>query len=92
MLIVGACWPGPRGSWGGPVATALGVALAAELFRLVHAPALDAFRATLAGALLFGRVFSPWNVAAYWLGVTLALPVHLRFGRAPADTQERDSP
>lgn len=28
-----------------------------ELIRLVHFPALDAFRATTAGALLLGRVF-----------------------------------
>lgn len=40
-----------------------------ELVRLVHAPWLDAFRMTTAGGLLLGRIFSPWNIAAYWLGI-----------------------
>jgi hypothetical protein len=47
-------------------------AVAVECLRLYHAPWLDAFRATPAGALLLGRVFSPWNVAAYWAGIGLA--------------------
>ena len=33
-------------------------ALAVELFKLLHTPALDNFRLTLAGQLLIGRVFS----------------------------------
>jgi uncharacterized protein DUF2809 len=44
-----------------------------ELFRLVHAPWLDAFRLTPAGALLLGRVFSPWNMLAYAAGIGLAM-------------------
>jgi hypothetical protein len=48
------------------------IAIGAEAFRLYHAPALDAFRETLAGALLLGRIFSPANVVAYELGVVLA--------------------
>ncbi len=54
------------------VAAALAIAVATELFRLYHAPGLDAFRLTLPGRLLIGRVFSPWNVVAYGLGITLA--------------------
>ncbi len=57
-----------RPSWRS-VAAAAAIAFAAELFRLYHQPALDAFRMTLAGALLFGRVFDPWNIAAYWIGI-----------------------
>lgn len=53
-------------------AIALTVAVLVELFRLVHTPGLDAFRLTLAGQLLLGRVFSPWNVAAYAVGIGLA--------------------
>jgi hypothetical protein len=34
------------------------VAVCVELFRLVHSPWLDAFRLTLAVALLLGRIFS----------------------------------
>jgi hypothetical protein len=80
LLIVGACWPGSRRS--ATVAAGAGlVALAAELLRLHHDPALDAFRATVAGSFLLGHVFSPWNVVAYWLGIGATLPNHLFFAR-----------
>ena len=52
---------------------ALMVAIAVESFRLWHTPALDAFRLTTAGALLLGRVFSLWNIAAYAIGIAAAL-------------------
>jgi hypothetical protein len=45
------------------------IAIGVELFRLVHTPGLDAFRLTTAGALLLGRVFSPWNMVAYGFGI-----------------------
>ncbi len=38
-------------------------AIALELLRLVHFPALDAYRTTPAGVLLLGRGFSLWDVA-----------------------------
>ena len=50
---------------------ALLIAIAVELFRLWHGPVLDAFRLTPAGALLLGRVFSPWNIVAYAAGIAL---------------------
>lgn len=53
-------------------AVALAVAVLVELFRLVHTPGLDAFRLTLAGQLLLGRIFSVWNVLAYAIGIGLA--------------------
>ncbi len=40
--------------------------------RLVHTPALDAFRLTMPGALLLGRVFSIWDIAAYAVGIACA--------------------
>jgi uncharacterized protein DUF2809 len=49
------------------------IAVGVELFRLVHAPWLDAFRLTLPGALLLGRIFSPWNMLAYGVGIVLAM-------------------
>ena len=49
------------------------IAIAIELFRLVHVPSLDAFRLTTAGALLLGRIFSPWNMVAYGCGIALAV-------------------
>ena len=52
---------------------AASIAVGVELFRLVHAPWLDTFRLTLAGALLLGRIFSPWNMLAYGVGIALAV-------------------
>ena len=52
---------------------AAAIAVAVELFRLVHAPWLDAFRLTLPGALLLGRIFSPWNMLAYGAGIVLGV-------------------
>jgi hypothetical protein len=52
---------------------AIAIAVCVELFRLVHTPWLDEFRPTLAGALLLGRVFSPWNMVAYGAGIGLGL-------------------
>jgi hypothetical protein len=49
------------------------IAIGVELFRLVHAPWLDDFRLTLAGALLLGRIFSLWNILAYGAGIGLAV-------------------
>jgi hypothetical protein len=52
-----------------PLVIALAAAIFAalvELSRLYHSPGLDAFRLTLAGALLLGRAFSWWHFVAYW--------------------------
>jgi hypothetical protein len=46
-----------------------GIATAVEVFNLCHAPTLDAFRLTLPGALLLGRIFSVWDILAYWLAL-----------------------
>jgi hypothetical protein len=52
---------------------AAGIAISVELFRLVHFPWLDAFRLTLPGALLLGRIFSVWNMAAYGVGIAIGM-------------------
>lgn len=44
------------------------IAAVVEFSRLVHTPWLDAFRLTTVGALLLGRIFSPWNLVAYAIG------------------------
>jgi Protein of unknown function (DUF2809) len=49
------------------------IAVSVELFRLVHTPWLDAFRLTLPGALLLGRIFSPWDIIAYGAGILLGM-------------------
>lgn len=51
------------------------IAIAVELFRLYHTPWLDAFRLTLAGALLLGRIFSVWNIVAYIAGIAVAAAI-----------------
>jgi hypothetical protein len=44
-------------------------ALAVELFKLVHSPAIDSFRLTLAGQLIIGRFFSYGDILAYWVAI-----------------------
>lgn len=63
------------------IALAFVVAILVELFRLYHTPWLDAFRVTLAGALLLGRVFSLWNIVAYACGIVAAYLVKRAFMR-----------
>jgi Protein of unknown function (DUF2809) len=58
---------------------AASIAVGVELFRLVHTPWLDDFRLTMAGALLLGRIFSPWNVLAYGVGIIFGMLLD-RFG------------
>ncbi|NEU12187.1 DUF2809 domain-containing protein [Methylobacterium sp. BTF04] len=69
---------GPASRWRILAISAL-IAMAVELFRLVHAPWLDAFRLTLAGKLLIGRVYSPWNLVAYAVGLITAGFLDRRF-------------
>jgi hypothetical protein len=52
---------------------AAAIAACVELFRLIHAPWLDAFRLTLPGALLLGRIFSAWDMLAYGAGIALGM-------------------
>lgn len=47
------------------------VAAAVECFKLYHSPGLNAFRHTLAGQLLLGRVFSLRDIVAYWLAIAV---------------------
>ncbi len=58
---------------------ALGIIVAVEGARLLHAPALDAFRATLAGQLLLGRIFSAANVLVDGLGAGTAAALTARW-------------
>ncbi|CCE01259.1 DUF2809 domain-containing protein [Bradyrhizobium sp. STM 3809] len=54
---------------------ALAVAVLVEASRLIHTPWLDSFRLTLAGALLLGRIFSLWNIAAYAVGILMGIAI-----------------
>ena len=62
-------------------ATAATIAALVEFSRLLHAPALDAFRLTLAGKLILGRFFSVRDIAAYWLAIAAAALIDWRWMR-----------
>lgn len=72
----------PAATRGRLATVAMTLALLVELFRLLHAPWLDAFRMTTAGALLLGRVFSVWNLAAYMVGIATAWGIDRSTGSA----------
>jgi hypothetical protein len=74
-----------RPRWPIPTAAlaAMVVSGAVELFKLVHAPWLDAFRLTLPGALLLGRVFSLWDLAAYAAAIAPGALADRRMRPAP---------
>jgi hypothetical protein len=71
FLLVGVLLP--RLSRTQIAAIAVAIAILVEFSRLVHAPWLDAFRLTAAGALLLGRIFSLWNIVAYMIGIALGV-------------------
>jgi len=48
------------------------IATAVEFFKLYSSPAMDAFRLTLPGVILLGRVFSVRDIVAYWVAIGLA--------------------
>lgn len=54
------------------------LATCVEFFKLVHTPALDAFRVTLPGILLFGRFFSLWDIVAYWWAMFIGMWLDIR--------------
>jgi hypothetical protein len=75
----------PRASRFQVVVFSATIAVVVELFRLLHAPWLDEFRLTLAGALLLGRIFSVWDILAYGAGIWLAML--LDYLAVPASTE-----
>ena len=82
LFIVSIAWPAL--SRARIIAIAATIAVTVELFRLVHTPWLDAFRLTLAGALLLGRIFSPWDILAYGVGILLGALLDFRLRLASA--------
>jgi hypothetical protein len=45
------------------------VATAVEIFKLYRSPGMDACRLTPLGMLMLGRIFSGWDIVAYWLAI-----------------------
>lgn len=72
FLLVGTIVPNVRSR---AIWISVAIALIVEFIRLVHFPALDAFRTTQFGLLLLGRVFSLWNIVAYCVGIIIAAAV-----------------
>ena len=67
--------------------TAATLSVAVECFKLVRAPALDQFRATLAGKILLGRHFTFGAMAAYLLAISGVFWLDQRY--RPDKTQEK---
>jgi len=49
------------------------IAVTVEFSQLLHTEWLDAVRRTTIGVLLIGRFFSWWDIAAYLIGITVAV-------------------
>ena len=65
-------------------ALALLLACGIECFKRVRTPGLDAFRLTLPGKLLLGRVFSGRDLLAYSVAIVLATALDLALVRRAA--------
>lgn len=63
---------------------------AIEFFKLYRSPGVDVFRHTIPGILLLGRVFSAWDLLAYWAAIVTGawFDRRLRLGKAPAKKKE----
>lgn len=48
------------------------VAASVEFSQLIQWEWLDQFRRAAVGALLIGRTFTLWDIAAYWVGIAVA--------------------
>lgn len=57
------------------------LATAVEFVKLYRSPLLDAFRLTLPGIVLLGRIFSVWDIVAYWLAIFAGALVDRGFRR-----------
>jgi hypothetical protein len=83
--IVSALLPAQRLLAAGLLAAA--VATAIEFLKLHHSTALDAFRHTLPGILLLGRIFSVWDILAYWLAISAGVLADSALRRVRSATQ-----
>jgi predicted membrane protein len=62
-----------------------------EFFKLYQAPALNAFRLTVPGILLLGRVFSAWDILAYWVAIGIGASIDLCMRQAIAVEPRRNT-
>ena len=66
---------------------AAAIATSVEFLKLYHSTALDAFRHTLPGILLLGRIFSVWDILAYWVGISAGVLADSALRRVRSATQ-----
>jgi hypothetical protein len=80
----------PRTRFLAACALAGALCTAVEFAKLYHSPGLDAFRHTLAGILLLGRIFSTRDILAYWIAITIAtiLDLAMQRGLNPAPSNK----
>jgi hypothetical protein len=65
---------------------AAAIATTVELFKLVHTPALDAFRLSFAGKVILGRFFYYSDFLAYYLAIAAAAFTDTRLRRRALQT------
>jgi hypothetical protein len=82
--LVSALLPTSRLTTGALVAAA--IAAAVEFGKLLRAPNLDAFRHTIPGILLLGRVFSVTDLLVYGLAIVGGVVLDRRLRRRPSNT------
>jgi len=69
------------------------LATTVEFVKLYHSPILDAFRLTLPGIVLLGRIFSFWDIVAYWFAISVGALVDRGFRREEqAARTEKEAP
>ncbi len=84
-------------SWAVPgragVLASLAVTAAVEVGKLWHTVGLDGFRETIWGKLLLGKVFSGWDVVAYWvaIGLVAGAEAKIRMKRARGERHPIES-
>ena len=71
----------PRCDWRIILAAACPVSIGVEFSRLIDVGWLNAFRATLAGKLTLGAVFSLWNLPAHFAGAAAGAIIDIRWLR-----------
>ena len=82
--------PRLRLRWG-VIVSAL-IATAVEFLKLYYVPWLDAFRHTLPGIILLGRIFNPLDIAVYWIAIAIAACLDAWLRRRPLRLHPGSSP
>jgi hypothetical protein len=73
----------PRLSLGWAVIISAIIGTAVEFLKLYNVPWLDAFRHTLPGIILLGRIFNPLDIAVYWIAIAIAACLDAWLRRPP---------